>query len=407
MQTSLYLDTARLGRMTPGAQRACRDFVSLAGDEGGSPLFELFLREGARAWPADLQSRFPGLAAWRGVGPLKQSLRSLAGGRPDLPVLLAARSAQLMKLAARLLFRPCRNVLVTDLGWPGYHEILEAERRRASRMVTVAAVREAVFRDRAAGEDVEALIVAEAARSRCDGLFLPAVSSDGVRLPAGRIARAVEARQEVRFTVIDGAQEFCHGAAELRTEYCDLYLAGCHKWLGAYHPLGVAFYGRRRSRLVVETVAAGLLGDGDLDDPLLRFTARLEGGAACGTDETVNLAPLFSCQGAAADALAEPGGAAGSFSTRTENLRATAGLANGAGWRPLLADPTLRSGILLVRAERASTREAEPEALRLAFQEQGVALTAYPGGLVRLSMPSVPLNAEGLSRLGLALERVA
>ena len=32
MSELLYLDTARLGRMSPGAQQAHRDFVTLAGD---------------------------------------------------------------------------------------------------------------------------------------------------------------------------------------------------------------------------------------------------------------------------------------------------------------------------------------------------------------------------------------
>ena len=44
--TQLYLDTARLGRMTLRAQQAYLDFVRLAGDEGGSLLFERFLQFG-------------------------------------------------------------------------------------------------------------------------------------------------------------------------------------------------------------------------------------------------------------------------------------------------------------------------------------------------------------------------
>ncbi len=125
--TQLYLDTARLGRMSPRAQHAHIDFARMAGDEGGSLLFDTFLRAGARTWPAEAQARYPGLDCWGGVAALKESLRMLAGSSPDLPVLLANRSAQLMRLAARLLFHPCNNVLVTDTGWPCYQDVLAAE----------------------------------------------------------------------------------------------------------------------------------------------------------------------------------------------------------------------------------------------------------------------------------------
>ena len=124
MSDLLYLDTARLGRMSPAAQRAERALVSLAAEEGNSAYFERFVRHGLGECPLAAEERYSGLGHWAGVGELKQSLRGLAGHRPDLPVLIAHRSALLMKLAARALCSSCRNVLVTDLGWPGYHDIL-------------------------------------------------------------------------------------------------------------------------------------------------------------------------------------------------------------------------------------------------------------------------------------------
>src|SRR5262245_54562705 len=90
--TTLYLDTARLGRMTPRAQRAHLDFTRLAGEEGGSLFFERFLRCGVEAWPESSRAAYAGLSDWRGVAALKSSLRVLAGSDPELPVLLAARS---------------------------------------------------------------------------------------------------------------------------------------------------------------------------------------------------------------------------------------------------------------------------------------------------------------------------
>jgi selenocysteine lyase/cysteine desulfurase len=404
--TLLYLDTARLGRMAPRAQLAHLDFARLAGDEGGSLVFERFLREGVGAWSAAATARYPGLACWRGVGPLKESLRLLAGGQPELPVLLASRSAELMRFAARLLCRSCGNVLVTDLGWPGYHDILFDECRRANRLMTTVPIRDAILQRRLAEEEVVELLRAEFLRQRCDGLFLTAVSNLGVHLPVERVVRAVEASGEVWFTVIDGAQDFCHVSSDLRNEYCDLYLTGCHKWLRAYHPMGLGFYGRRRSRSVVETVLMHLLRTGELDDPLLKFSGQLESDAPAGTVETVNLAALFTCQGAAAEALALPGLPRDSLASRLGSLSAAAELAAASGWQPLLPEPALRSGILLLEAEREATRRKPPEEVRAAFSDQGVALTTYEGGHIRLSMPDSPWRPGEAEHLRMALRSV-
>ena len=112
----------------------------------------------------------------------------------------------------------------------------------------------------------------------CDGVFLPSVSHLGLRLPVERIVRSLESSGQVRFVVIDGAKDFCHVSADLRNEYCDLYLAGSHKWLQDHHAMGLGIYGRRSSRGMIETVLAHLLSAGELDDPLLRFSALLEKG---------------------------------------------------------------------------------------------------------------------------------
>src|SRR5581483_1979202 len=120
-----------MGRVSPGAAAALRDFVALAGDEGGGLYFDRFFTAGLENCPIPFASRYPGLATWRGVGPLKTALRSLADDHSDLPTLLASRSTSLVRFAARLLFHPCRNVLTTDLDWPPWSAILAAEAARA------------------------------------------------------------------------------------------------------------------------------------------------------------------------------------------------------------------------------------------------------------------------------------
>ncbi len=400
MPELLYLDTARLGRMSPGAAAALRDFVALAGDEGGGLYLDHFLNSGLAACPASFAARYPGLAGWRGMGGLKADLRSLADGRPDLPVLLASRSASLVKLAARLLFHPCRNVLTTDLDWPVYSATLAAEAKRGNRIITAVAVRDAVLSGRLGEDEVVDLLCRRFAEAGCDGLYLTAVSNLGVRLPCEQIVRRLEATRGVRVAVVDGAQEFCQFPPAGGGGYCDLYLAGSHKWLGGYHPLSVAFYGRRRSRERVETILSHMTDCGDLNDPLLRFSSRQEAGRRDPHAETVNLAPLFSAQGAVGDQQR----GIDSFATRLSNLAAAGEVGATSGWEPLVPPPGLRSGILLLRAVSQATQVRDPETTRASLRGAGVAATAYPGGLIRLSMPSLGFRQGELGILSDALQ---
>jgi len=95
-----YLDTARLGQMTPAAKDAQLDFVRLSAEEPSSLYFEQFLRDGFSAWPAFYQERFPGLRTWTGVSGLKQSIRRLTHAPDDWQVLFANRSLSLIHLGA-------------------------------------------------------------------------------------------------------------------------------------------------------------------------------------------------------------------------------------------------------------------------------------------------------------------
>ncbi|HLN33193.1 MAG TPA: aminotransferase class V-fold PLP-dependent enzyme [Gemmataceae bacterium] len=402
----LYLDTARVGRMSRSAQAAHLDYARLATDEGGSLFFERFLRQGVDSSPAKIHEFYPGLATWRGIGQLKHSLRALASGRRDLPVLLANRCAALMRFASRLLFHPCRNVLVTDLGWPAYHSILEAEAQRASRSVTTVHICQAILSRHLTEDELIQRLRNEFLDQGCDGLFLSAVSNLGVRLPVERIVRAIEATSEVRLIVIDGAQDFCHASSDLRNEYSDLYLAGSHKWLKAHHPMGVAFYGKRRSSSFIETGLDHLLATGELDDPLLRFSRQLETCSLDGTSETVSLASLFSCQGAANDILSDIEYSAHGLAQLVNTSDAAADVARVSGWYPLRPEASFRSGILLLEAEKAATKLASAEALRSGFYEKGIALTAYDNGIIRLSVPEHGWKPGDLDRLGGALQSI-
>ena len=146
MPSTLYLDAARMGQMTPSAQWALQDFVRVAGEEGCTLYFERFFRDGFSAWPANYQHQYSGLRFWGGVAELKAALASFAGLAPDSRPLLAGRSTNLMKLAASLLFQGGKRLLVTDLTWPSYKTILKHEARKANGRIQSLRVRAAILR---------------------------------------------------------------------------------------------------------------------------------------------------------------------------------------------------------------------------------------------------------------------
>lgn len=405
--TQLYLDTARLGQMSQRAQRMLFDFTRLAGEEGGSLLFERFLQNGSDFWSAAFRTRFPSLAHWHGVASLKEDLRALAGSDPHLPVLMVNRSTQLMKFAARLLFQRCQNVAVTDLCWPRYREILERESLLSGRSLTTIQLRSLVSEIGITEGDVIESARTQCRESHADGLFLTSVSHFGVRLPTERLVNALESERDYWAVVVDGAQDFCHASADLSHEYCDLYMAGCHKWLQGFHPMGLGYYGRKRSCDTIQVLLDYLLEIGELDDPLLRFTAQLESAKLDGDTETVNLISLFTCQGAATDALEQPTSIESAFQVRRKNLVQAAEIASESGWKTLMPPESFRTGILLLQAERSETRQRCSRELRQSFAERGVALTAYDEGQIRLSMPASPWQSSQMDILKGALQAVA
>ncbi|MBY0458459.1 MAG: hypothetical protein K2V38_14060 [Gemmataceae bacterium] len=403
MSELLYLDTARLGRMSPGAAAAHRDFAALASDEGGGLYFDRFLAAGLPDCPAGFVDRYPGLSPWEGMGRLKAGLRAVAGCDPSTPVLLASRTASLLRFAARFLFRPCRNVFVTDLDWPAYRHVLIEEAVLAGRQVTALPVLADVLAGRLPESRLVDRVCERFAAAKCDGLFLTAVSNLGVRFPVERVVRRLEGRCTVRAVVVDGAQEFAQVAGSMAVGVSDLYLAGSHKWLGGYHPLGIAFAGRRRSLGRVPTVLESELAAGELDDPLMRLVGRLEERRGDLISETVSLAPVFTAQGAVADRVR----AAGVESVRVRNREAAAVALADSGWRPLTLDPEYRTGVLLVQAEQRATRDRLPEATRAGLRDRGIAASAYPHGLVRLSMPASSWQPGELDSLRRILTAVA
>ena len=392
--------------MSPSAQRVQIDFARLAGEESGTLYFEQLLRLGFDAWPKTLQHRYPALRSWQGLAHLKRGMKQLTGAGPNSRVLVASRSAELMRFASAQFFGPCRNVMTTDLSWPNYQRILQREARRTGNRVTLVRLRRQLIRDRL---DCRALIVQLVdafVRCGCDGLFLPAVDNLGVRLPVGEIVRAIARRAEIRFVVVDGAQAIGHVPLQLAESGCDMLLAGCHKWLRAYNPMGVAFYGHPRTAQSLDTTLRRWLKSRRIDDPLLRISQELEGERLSRYGETVNLLPLFTAQGAVNDALRHTARLDLIRIQQTANADRLFELASDTHWTAVQTAECLRSGICLLQASRRDCVELSPERMRMAFHELGLAVTTYRSGLVRLSMPTAPWTEEEQQRLAACLAAI-
>jgi hypothetical protein len=309
-----------------------------------------------------------------------------------------------MRLAARLLSLRCRRVLLTDLEWPGYLAILEGEGRRSGTHLVSLPLRRPVLEEGASAEDCHRLIVSAYRAGHCDGLFLSAVTYDGIRLPFAEVGATLAAGTRPRFVVIDGAQAAAHVPVALDDGCCDLFLWGCHKWLRARLPMGVAVCPRPGSRTFVRATLRQMAEQGELDDPVEAFTRSLDEGVVPAFSETVELSCLF----AARAALSGRGGEGeGSHAARTENARRLLDAAAGTGWGALPVHESLRTGVVLLRAGGPDARACPPEMMRERLHRSGVAATCYASGLARLSMPREPLGAAGLDLIRAALRRCA
>jgi hypothetical protein len=163
--------------------------------------------------------------------------------------------------------------------------------------------------------------------------------------------------------------------------------------------LGLAFYGRPASRDVVELAAGQMLQSHEIDDPLLRFCGQLSDASLDGYSETVNLGPLFSCCGAVADAVNTSLSLSDSLLQQSANAEFVTDIARDTDWHPVRPHQELRAGVLLLENRRKSARDTTADEMRVAFQQHGVIVTGYDGGLVRLSMPKRPLSRPEIQQL--------
>lgn len=406
MRQALYLDTSRLGLMSLPALQMYHGLGRIAAEAPERLNVEDFWRHGFAALPRDDQHRLTELSAWSGLASLKDSLRRFVSAQVDAPVLIAGRSQSLMKLAARCLFQHCRHVLTTDLCWPPYQRLLEDEARRTGQEVTQLPVRERLFRRQINLDQVPDEMARIARRHRIDGLFLPAVDNLGIRLPVADIAAAIRQQTDLPFVVSDAAQALGHVPLATDLPASDLVLAGTHKWLGGYLPLGVAFLNNRRSCDSVIATCQRMQDNEEIDDPLLDFLMRLESDTLRPHTETVNLSPLLTCCGALANFQAADQQVDVTLRDQLANAHEIRWHAETVGWQPLLAASDQRTGIVSLRCENPDVQSLSPEVLRQRMRQMGIAATTYPSGIVRLSMPRTRFVPADASLVRTALQAV-
>lgn len=348
---------------------------------------EEFFRSGTADWPDHERLSFPSLAHWHGLRAFKSRIAKRFGvSSPDL-VFLANRSAQLVRFAARLMFRKCRNVLTTDLNWPSWQQVVCEEALRCGQQITEAQLTQVVFSHRATAKEVNDRLVGQFCDSDCDGIFLPAVTNLGVHLDTSDLLRELKATGRLRFAMIDAAQSFCHIANPAPLPVADFTIAGCHKWLRGSLPLGLGICGRP---IVAEQLCDMLTSTPSMyaiDDPLLRFSEQIEHRVVDQYSETVNIAPLFSAN-AAVNATNTGDGA---IENQEGKRKATAELIRDSIpihiWKAVETDASLNSGIVLLQSTSPDIQRCDPHIVRSRFLGQGIAISAYAHGLIRLSVP--------------------
>ena len=392
MPPLLYLDTARLGQVSPSAKRALISALEINQAFGASAYFdELFFRGAENSGPTN---QFDGLEIWKGIDQFSVDARRQMFGATAGDIAFASRTGVLMAMATRLLSARCTNVLVSDLNWQPFTEMLTNRSAASKTETTTVAIREAIFNHTATAEEVIEKIKTAFVANQCDGIFLPAICNLGVALPIVKIILAIREIAELRFCVIDAAQAVNHIDLSQVAEGADFVFGGTHKWLRACEPMAVGYFGRAGSRSFIQASIDRELLTNPSADPMLRLTQ----SSADKKSETVNLCPLFAAAGALADAReCDP-----KNNSQISRL-AIQEAAQATGWNFISSDSSLHTQIVLLKKQPVANSKGR--CFRKQLSRLGVAITEYNGGVCRISMPE-SLDDSELKHLRFALNSV-
>ncbi len=402
MNTELYLDTARLGRMCHGARAAEHDFSRLVSQLPSPLYFGRFLTCGFDALSYCDRRRYPGLRCWAGVTEFKREFGRFVS-QPPCPTILFSTSRSLIRFAAECLFDSASTVLTTDLAWPPYLEMLQNVASQRNATLHVVRLRRMVF-DGSADEDGVAQAVVQDYRAHdCDGLFLSDISTLGVRIPVRRIIHGL-APYRRPFVVVDGAQALGQRPVNIQALNCDLYLAGTQKWFSAYHPLRLAFVGRPDSLASIHTVRGRLSRSPEFYDPLLEFSNAIERNEFRTFGETVNVIPLMTAAGALRSLTTNRRKLKRRWDARRQNARVVMdSIPMSFLWGGQL-HPNLGSGIVLVPFRAQLPSHSALASVHRILNRYRIAATVLPNGDLRLAMPSFALSSRHLARINAAVQ---
>lgn len=231
----------------------------------------------------------------------------------------------------------------------------------------------------------------------CDGLFLPLVDNFGIRLPIKEIVSSIRSVAPLRFVVVDGAQALGHISPSLEDNYCDLFIAGCHKWLRGYYPMGIAFYGRPETKGYISASLARWKKNGWLDDPLLTFTEQLQTGRWKRFGETVQLTPLFTANAACLDSVAIPKDRRDLLTPANRLLLRHETFST--PWKMSEPNAEITTNIAILK-QSSRKRDCIPaKELSKRWLEHGISVTALSRGMVRVSLPESRLTDPQLEHI--------
>ena len=404
MPTAIYMDTARLGRMCRGARLAEQDFGRLVGRLGSSLYFERFLCHGYRALTTKVSRRVPRLKSWTGMRGFRITLGRFIQQPPELPTYFFSQSSALIHFAAECLFANSRRILITDLAWPPYVDVLRRVAKERRAQLIEVQLRDSIRNHLATKSDVLDYIMLALQQNACDGVFLSDITYEGTRLPVEEVLAYFEGFETRPFTVIDGAQAFHQRPLNLKTMNCDLYLTGSQKWFGAYHPLRMAFAASNVNLQTIETTATNLSKHSN-GDALYRFTRSLESADFASFGETVNLSALIAAAGALRQAEREAAALHDPWEVLRTNAQSLASWVEGHGWF-VRQHASLGSGILLLTSSRKS-EDRSSIALKQQLGLEGIIASVFPDGSLRLSMPRFYLPLSLQTKVLCALKNAA
>jgi len=221
MNTELYLDTARLGRMCRGARTAEQHFSRLVSQLPSPLYFGRFLTCGFDALSYCDRRRHPGLRCWTGVTQFKREFDRFVS-QPPSPTVLFSTSRSLIRFAAECLFDSTSSILTTDLAWPPYLELLQNVASQRNATLHVVRLKRMVFNSSANVDAVVQAFVQTYRAHDCDGLFLSDINYLGVRIPVRQIIHGL-APYRRPFVVVDGAQALGQRPVNIQGLECDLY----------------------------------------------------------------------------------------------------------------------------------------------------------------------------------------